>query len=343
MKKIFLYIFLTILALVVLIVISPTLLGLFFGKDEALKDDSKLEVSYIQTEQQKNAFYGIQKVGLLEPVLNSEYQRPLSKVLEGQSLTKEDKEQIKYSVEKNQEIINSFLKALEKNRFQIPAFSDNFETQTSESGLEPRILNTDPNLLALNTVYLVNEKKFTQGFESSIKLVHFGDLILNSRAPLFFKIIALKIKFTGLNLVQYTLQQKDLSKAQKEMLTEKLGGTVQSSVIGLTEGLKFDYQTNKALFLKMAINLPVNKRFFFKPNKTTNSYADKTNTVIKQIQDPCANAKIIYELAPIKENVFQVFENYIGKTLLKLSTIDSTNLSDKLCQEKTIIDQLNKN
>lgn len=324
------------IGLALLLMFLPYVFGLL-SKDIPPPDTSDLNLQTINIKPEENAYYDLEKIGLITPrevgkkVLYEIYQpAEILTYLEGTSWNQLVIDEV---IAKNQKVFEIFDMAMQKPYFQDPA------TDRPEKLRPDLVLPSQATLLRLARVNAIRaldlHKKGEHGraIDEAVKIVEFGHKIESSQVVLSEYLAAVAVKNIGLSTLKTILSDTNLPKdllisyskalerfkQGKGLVTAfKAEYAIQSAATDLIESGQLAELGGENFLERQIIKHWRGNIFYFRPNETRKLFADFARIEIDNAKKPCA--ELLYpEDAEIPSLVQLYFtENAVGKILQQI-------------------------
>ena len=349
MKKIS-YLILSIVILIVIFILLPSIFNLF-TKDIDLIDDSDLSLQIISIPDEDNAYFDLIKMKdvIYEPEKGS---KNIIDMIDQKIWDEKLAEEI---VSRNQEAFEYFSKAVHKPKFQNPVFAD-------PENINPNIVLSSltywrrmAQFSSIKALYLSKQGKDKEAIDEALNSVYIGQKIQESQVSLLGYLVAISMKETGLETVQRVITSSNLSteelkKYAKDMnqfykneegfiVTIKGEYHIQSLIIdalvsGNTEALQF-YSEEQS----QDISKKLNNNYYFRPNQTKALFASYARKRIENVNKFCNNIEDIeiQMQAPSSYIEMHLSENIIGKILHDTIAISLSPVNTKKCEEDSLV------
>ncbi len=344
------------LVLVVLVMITPAVLSLFF-KDIPPVSAPDLALTKIAVPVADNAYYDLIKLeqAAVDIPQVTDNQGFINGTLAG---VRWDQATVDEAVTKNAHALAYFSDAAQKSSYQFPAYADPANIDVMQFQGFPKMMPT-AKVAVLNALNLQKQGKEREAFQQAMDILHVGNSIEKSRSPLLGYFVGAGIKILGLQTLQRLLADTKLSAAE---LTPYLA-QVQSFAAdpdSSAHALKMEYQFHAGYFDDNALlNNPairgvtddviqpilwrswVPKRYYFQPHKIVAAAAAQyreviaTNTtscdkVPKQTSDERASYNLWFYLQ------LYFLPNAVGQLLDANSFLPGTSVWQRQCNEKAL-------
>ncbi|MDO8513117.1 MAG: hypothetical protein Q7S37_01310 [bacterium] len=193
-----------------------------------------------------------------------------------------------------------------------------------------------------------------QALIESIKVVKFGEIIMNSQPTLIQYLVGLAIKNMGLQRMEAIVDRGKLDKAFLATNAADLA-PLRDSRAGLKLALKQEYMFSSQVFEEIMKNPEkYNERglarvgtmrsfYYWKPMKTKKLDADLARGMIKHVEAPCGKANSYHREALINTDNkirFLLTENAIGKTLVEMISVSLGSTKQKVCDSEALFDRV---
>jgi len=301
-----------------LIIIGVLLILAVFGGDYFLSqdippiNDNDLQVAAVNIKTEENAYY------VLEPIIDGKVK---VETIDGNRFLahfngKEWEEKfVKELLVINQNILESFGKAIQKPYYQNPATAD------PSLALHGPILNPISilNLGMLKSIESRNHlrsKNEAQALYEALAIIALGEKMESSNASLVEYLISQSIKKIGLNTIRNFITSTDLSSSGLAQIIKELNMfKSKDENFERTEKIEYMFYTQQ---MDAAVNDgSVKQTYYNKINQTKKLLAEETRAHIVDIGRPCSSIPDVESLsADYKWKLF-LTENGLGKLAVK--------------------------
>lgn len=302
-KKIILYFCGVILGIILLAILTPVFLNLFFSKDIEPIDDSNIlsGLSEVNLPEEENAYFDLIKI---KDVINLE-SIPDKRIFINNylSLSEYDDFDIEKILAENELALEYFNDASLKNSFQDPRYANFLEIdRDSMVALNP--VREVTRLSALKSIEFAKKGNKEGAILEAKKIIKVGDLIERSQSDLIVYLVGASIKEMGFNvleklILEHEIDSEVLSKYKDEFLEYEYSDndTIwriaytwdKMKVTDILDG-EYDEDFNNDSFFRgfRYLNKPPFKtNYYFKPNKLIKELNEAYSLVIDYSLNPC--------------------------------------------------------
>jgi hypothetical protein len=312
-----------------------------FWLDEGPFNSSDLRMDVLQIEDDKNAFFDLQKA---HTILYASAEAGALLRDHGQGTTW-DQSFVDSTLSTNRIAIEFFESASTKPQFQIPKYN----TATNPH-LKPE-LNFEDMFLVIHLVAMDARDRFLNGdeqaaFEEALRIVRVGYLIEMSKSSNIEYSIGSAIRESGLSLIQDLSKETTLPAKTLQGYAEQVARYRDTS-IGLVRTLNEEYlfteeelkkhssdlletitsrQTTFSLFNQIRSDYNGLSSFYYKPNKTHRLLAQAYRDSMNRVREDCGNAS--FQIPSVNKTILAetepslsllLTENSAGKIFLRSS------------------------
>lgn len=340
--------------LIVGLLISFSLLNIFWGRDEPPIDDSDLWLSKIEIPEQENAFYSLIQAAEKISLPQGKFEL-FTKMAEGEEW---DSAFAKELIKNNEDVFGYFEKALNLPYFQIPEWQD---PKVIEHEMNIPNISDFRDIAKLNSIkanYLLGQGKEKEALDLILKTIKMGQAIEDSPRPILVGyLVGMSIKEIGLQRLRTIIPKLTLS---SEMLKNYMAELDQfkANEDGLIRAMKMEYIsfTNTkskidAAFVgkvpkqelekvgieeaSLGIKASAQLNYLYKPNQTQKIFTEYYRNFIDNASKDCGKMKSLgaKPLAPYSKIKMLFTENVVGKILRDVVAKAFSGLLDKKCLE----------
>lgn len=345
--------------LVVLIMITPAILSLFF-KDIPPVSAPDLALTKVTVPVAGNAYFDMLKVqnaAVEVPQLTGD-QSFLNNVLAG---TTWDQGIVDDAIAKNAEALRYFADAAKKPSYQFPAYADpsNVDTTSFDYALggQWNVSRT----AALNAINLQKQGKEQEAFQQALDLLQVGTIIQQSQTPLLGFLVGSNLKVLGMQTLNALLANTKLPKETLGHYSAALQ-SVDAVAARLAHAFKMEHAIRMTLFNEdHLLNDPVvrdeysflrgivlwrawvPKSYYFQPNRIIDEWNTIDRATLSAASQPCEQP---YQTVPpptyYSTNQFTFWlrlyflPNAVGKFFHELAFINTTSMWQKRCNEEVL-------
>lgn len=349
------------LLLVVLVMITPAVLSLFF-KDIPPVSAPDLALTKVTVPVADNAYFDMLKVqnaAVEIPQLGGD-QSFFIDVLAGRTW---DQAVVDNAITKNAEALGYFADAAKKQSYQFPGFADPANIGQAVYGYDSALSQWNISRTAvLYSLNLQKQGKEQEAFQQALNILHVGKIIQQSQTPLMGYVVGSNLKILAMQTLQILLAN---TKLPKEQLTQYSAQVQDSSttVANLANAFKLEHASSIRLFNEDNIlNDPVvrdeysylrgivywrawvPRSYYYQPNKIIKQWDEIDRAALAVATRPCP--QIDQPLVPhsYKFTGYQLafwlrlyfLPNAIGQFYNELAFISTGSIWQKRCNEDAL-------
>lgn len=344
--------------LVVLIMITPAVLSLFF-KDIPPVSAPDLALSKVTVPVADNAYYDLIKLEQAAVDVPELIGQPgfSNEVLTG---VRWEQKAVDDALARNTEALGYFEDAAKKSSYQYPAYADpaNLDLMSFES-LHGSLVTS--RIAALSAMNLQKQGKEKEAFQQAFDIIHVGKSIQQSQSLLVGFLVAGNMKSTGLQAIQQLLANTTLSKVDLSPIIAQVQsiGTDTESLVNafkMDHAIRMEYFNEDTLlnnpivrdtysFMRQGViwRYWVPRSYYYQPNKIISDWVATDRAVIAANTTPCdqtAQPVIAHSYQSINRFTFWLrlyfFPNAIGKIYNELGFWDSSSIRQYKCNEDAL-------
>jgi hypothetical protein len=324
-----------------------TIVVFVFSRDILPPDDKDLALKTIVIPKEENAFYDLERLGnSLEKTLVVREPPDIFDYLAGK---KWDEAAIAKALEENKYALSLFDAAVQKPKFQDPAFADPTKISLGARITTVSATNSIVRISALMALHLMKQGREKEALDEAMKIVELGGKMQKSQGTFIHYLAAAGIKRVGLETIQRIAREsKMLSPEIVRPYITRLETFTQNEE-ELRQAFKMEYHMN-ALSTDMVASgklwfgaeegVPpapgADHPFHFKPNKTKLLFAQLSRDYIADVGKPCAQieTKEVERKIPKPSAVKLLFtENGIGQLMYDAAAVGLKELIISKCGE----------
>lgn len=349
---------LVIVAIIIIIVMLPTILSLVNGKDEELADDSILIPQQVSVSAEENAHPILLNISI-EDTSNSENLKKLNAWTEFKNSPEINWVIVSKLLKDYKQQIESYTQASGKKRYQSPITANPQTFRYDSDNLEGlNVIRTAGRLTAIQAIFYAENGNIEEALDNVLKIYAVGHLIQNSQGSTISNLVGISQTNLALNTFQYLQNNYKVSESNKNYVKKYIGERRTHSN-GLKSAIQFEYLVQKQIMEEFktgeilrkddltseyAISEEAKvykklrtKAYYFKPNASLNESILVYTNQLKYIDDPCS---YVYNETPVPTGfTAYITENIIGKLLN--STVLSVNSSvfRRTCEQQNLINE----
>ncbi len=342
--------------LVVLIMITPAVLSLFF-KDIPPVSAPDLALNKVTVPVADNAYFDMLKVqnaAVEVPQLIGDHGF-LNSVLAG---TAWDQPVVDDAIAKNAEALGYFADAAKKSSFQYPGYADPLNSYDITKFQSFGGVWATTRTAVLNAANLQKQGKEGDAFQQALHLIHVGASIQHSQGPMVTYLVGSNMKILGMQTIQRLLMDTKLSKIDlAPYITEVQNAVTRTDDIA--NGFKMEYTIQTAYlddssfqisgdaaqkaFLEIQQWVPwrawVPKSYYFQPHKIIAEVTAEYRKVVSLNSTPCTETPQQPSYASTTPNIWMYYvrsyflPNAIGQFMNEMAFHYGTELRTRLCNE----------
>lgn len=355
-KRIFLVIAILVGLGVVVNFFLPTILGMV-SRDISPIDDHDLQLNKVTLLDFDNAYFDLNAAGK-DISLSDEEAKLLADMVTKKTFDEEKGARI---LQNNRRALELFRYAAKKGKFQDVALADPSTVTFYTAAAKTYEWRQLARLSIFNALSLQRQGKGREATEEAMQSIRVGSSIAHSQATIVEYFMALSMKKVGLQtlidilpaagdfdneisrhiiseLANYFNNENDLEKIMKleyiatsHMVDQTLLNGMSAAVDQL--GISGNPQELKKLSAKTK-NL-----YFFQPNKTKEIVANRTRTLLANIDKPCGEIKLPNDDDRVSRFPFEHYfaANGIGRLLTTVSFTPYRSALEKKCQDDLLV------
>lgn len=342
--------------LIVLILITPAVLSLFFH-DIAPVSAPDLAMTKVRVPVSENSHYDIIKL--------EQASVDVPKISDGQGFMKGalagvswDQATVDEAITKNTEALGYFSDAAKKSQYQFPAYADPTNLDISQFPLLHGLLVTS-KIAALNALNLQKQGKEQEALQQAFDIMKVGQGMERSQTALIGFLVGANAKILGMQTIQRLLANTSLSASD---LASTLA-TVQSFTTdseSVTRALKTEYTLHNAFLDQNNQYNPVvedsmnslmqpivwrgwvPKSYYYQPNKMVAETADAYRSVIAENALSCDKTPTDVPRTYESYNLFRFYlrlyflPNAVGQLAHENSFFPGVGLWQRHCDESAL-------
>ena len=349
--------FLVVLVIFVVIALSflPNILSILKPGDAELVDDTNLQLSKITVLDEENGFYDLDKITdeiIYEP--GDYYQRLLDTVNYNEAppwdlVFAED------LIANNQEALNLFYQAAEKDHIQMPAYMDPANLGIDSPLYQMGNYRVVARIVAVNAQRLSRADRPDDALREAVKLNKIGHKLINGQNNFIAIFVGIAIQKLGTETIHKILRFGNPSKEVLMEVSETVGIS-SDNLEGYKNGYGFEY-TNIVNTIVSTINAPIEEKmqalsqetsagkysdrlghsYYYKPNQTKNLYANLYLPQVNAVGNVCQLDELERDLSQFQSSLYDdtwkiIFEeNAIGKLLFSVTVITLSGSLEQQC------------
>jgi len=344
-------ILLILISLISLILLLPKLLGLF-SWDIPPINDSDLALEKIEIFPEKNAVYNLSKINdIMEHPENNEL---LSDHLSGKVWNEDF---VKDILSKNEQALNYFEEAAEKESFQDPYFANPEKISLNQKLMTTGFWKDISRVSALKALSLLKQNKTEEAINEAFNSLEVSYKIQNSQGVLIEYLVAMNMKENGLNALIKIISSFNLSSSELKNIVIKLEKFHENEE-GLIKAIKLEYLSDKLAIkalvekdlealeysfgdekeTKKILKITQNK-FYFLPNKTLEIFANQAKIEINNVSKTYSQTEAIepLKILPYKWQEKYLFKNFFGESFYQIYSFERNVLVKKKCEEDLLV------
>jgi hypothetical protein len=266
------------------------------------------------------------------------------------------------ALEENKQALSFFDAAVQKSKFQDPAFA---EPTTISLEARPAVIGSLQKIArvsALKALYLMKQGREKEAIEEAMKSIELGGKVQGSQGTMIHYLTGMAMKQVGLEVMQRIVREaKTLSPDVLRSYIPRLVKFTQNED-ALRQAFKMEYYLNAQSIDMMAsgklwfgtdlgilpapgVDSPyveklLKNRFYFKPNKTKLLFVQFYRDHIAAVEKPCAQIEIkeperkIPNPSSVK---LLVTENAVGELMYDASVGGLKNVIISKCEEDFLV------
>ncbi|QQS61433.1 MAG: hypothetical protein IPN70_00650 [Candidatus Moraniibacteriota bacterium] len=326
-----------------------------FSHDDELVDDSDVRWRKIEISKEENAYY--QLLELEESFsLTTEEKDVIKKMIKGAVV---EESFIKELSIKYEHALNLFSQASEKLKYQNPRFfnPDSITMEDFDFSSLAVAWEYVAQLQTLRAFVLMQEKKYDEAIEETMKSIRIAQLIEESQCTTIEYLSARAMKEVGMNAARKIFILAGPVDIEWEQYLEEIHRYSRNE-IAIISAFKSEYHGQalaiatlsegnpgmiSSIFQKEAeyqedFSEKLKNTYHFKPNKTRNIFAQNTRIFIREVDALCVESNFFDKSKSPAEQIQLYFEeNSIGKKLVYTYGIDPFDLMEKRCEEDVFV------
>ncbi len=349
------FIVIGILALIIIAVVAIQIIRIKTAKDIAPIDDSDLRLSVINIADADNAYIDLIKI--------KEVYTPkgdvVTKLLDGSAW---DDAQAKDIVDKNRENLSYFEQALQKPKYQDPAYADpakvTFDTVSAGLGQIRSI-----SRVRLLQAEIDSRAKDSKALDKAISVGELGQRMQQSQGPLITFLVTMALKTISLNEVERIVKSGNIAPSEIKNYITRVEN-IKSSRPGWETARKYEYvimaNTNDNLMAEALAEDPdlgaqikaavgqeglvklMNSNFYFQKNSTQKLYAEWAREEISLSGKSCEDNN--YEAKESQGNLSPITlifkENAVGYIFYNITSVSLSGVVKKVCNQEVLAEKV---
>lgn len=359
-RKVFLFILITLGILIVAFINIPRVLSLF-AHDIPPVDDSDIRLQKLVIPNSENGYFDLEAASktMYYP---EEKAKLINDMIAG--ITWDDKlaEEL---ISKNQNTLQLFSEASGKPRIQYSLMMDPANINPTMSIVYLIAYRNMNKINSLYSLYLAKNGRFSQALDNTLKGATIGNKMMNSQINLIEYLVAVALKRTSLETAQKivsisALDNKGMDKYLKyfdELDSSKVGlisafkseYKAQISFLDLiSNAVKLDETAQKDFFDMIGVNENDDKTktvklignsYYFERNRTMELFAENTRMSIKKVADYCSYPKLPMEEKKLPRKIYGMYveENIVGVILRDIITASLDSVYTKRCEDEVSV------
>lgn len=344
--------------LVVLVMITPAILSLFF-KDIPPVSAPDLALNKVTVPVADNAYFDLLKLDQATVDVSGVTDQLgfINGVLAG---VQWDQAVVDDALAKNAEALGYFADAAKKSSYQFPAYADPVNIDPINF-LSLGSVHTIGRLAALKAVNLQKQGKEAEAFQQALTMTHVGTVIEHSRTPLVGFLVGRRIEALGSQTLQRLLTDTKLTSAVLVPYAAQIqnSGTMSEDFsnafkmehmfrIGyIEEAVQRNHPDIKNVVEEYQQAIPwrlwTPRSYYFQPNKIISEWNDIDRSILAASTTPCAQqAPEIQPPAPYSTNMFRFWlrlyflPNAIGQLLHEVGFVSLGSARTVLCNDEAL-------
>ncbi|MCK4800143.1 hypothetical protein KAS31_04155 [Candidatus Parcubacteria bacterium] len=340
-----------IVAIIILIILLPSILNLF-TKDIESFDDSDLKLYIIEINDEENGYFDLIKIK--DVIYNPEgKEKEVRYMAENKVWDQALADEI---INNNREAFELFSNAAKKPKYQYPLLA-NPENININMELPPlntwRVMSYYSVIKSLN---LSKQGRDKEAIEEALNSVYIGQKIQESQVSAIEYLVAIALKENGLETIKEIIKTSSLSNNE---LTDyaKILDLFYNNEKGLVSVIKGEYQTQANIIdtftnkdIKELVYLleenEINKypselknSYHFRPNKTKLMFANYAREEIENVDKFCKDVNKINIQRKVSDSYIKSYftENIIGNILYDVVANSLSGINIKKCNEDSLI------
>lgn len=336
---------LLILLLLTLILLAPSLLGIFESKDITMPDDQDLHLTTLTIPETDNSYFDLKKLennnklddstGKTQVIIPEEIN--ISDFLESYQW---DKTQIENLLKKNADALIIYNEAVKKPLYQYYPTADPSKIKLNSSIGSVSSYKNIARISCIKSLYLMQQNRNQEAFEEALKTIILGDKIEKSEnANLLIYLIGISIKKAGLETMQVLIKN---SSASNDLLNNYQNKIITYAPSNNTDQFKSEYliqkDANSYIKLGLSEGKTISKnKFYFKPNETIKLSADLMRQQIDRFKKACSiNSPLVVDEPKLSLNLYYT-ENAVGKLLTAMGAKTISSIRNKKCDTELLL------